>query len=90
MPFITRQQIPEALRAKAEKEHKTRLRAALMNPALTAEQKDALRVQLSNVGKPRVYSASSPANGQGAIRLIAAEPADLPVVSVQEPKAPEV
>lgn len=89
MPFITRQQIPEALRVKAEREHKTRLRSALMNPALTAEQKEAIRNQLSNVGKPRIYSASSPAK-QGAIRLIASEPADLPVVLAQEPTAPEV
>jgi len=68
MPFISRDQIPAHLRAKAEKDHKTQLRQALLNPANTAEQKDFIRRGLASVGKPKVYSADSPVK-PGAIRL---------------------
>ena len=89
MPFLNRSQIPAPLRAKAEKEHKTRLRQALLNPVLSAEQRSYIRDQLASVGKPKVYSADSPAK-QGAIKLVATESASSPVAAGQEPKAPVI
>jgi hypothetical protein len=90
MPFLTRQAIPFELRSKAEKEHKTRLRQALLNPALTEGQQAYIRAQLAAVGKPKVYLADSPAK-TGALRLMPhVESALSPVVVAQEPETPEV
>ena len=91
MPFINRQDIPAGLRAKSEKELKTRLRQALLNPVLTVEQKESIRSQLASIGTPRVYTADSMAK-PGAIRLIPTPDtgsAISPAVTVQEPPIPE-
>lgn len=68
MPFLSQRQIAESLRTKAEKDYKAQLRSALLNPALSAEQRRDLQARLSRVGQPRVYDADSPPV-PGAIQL---------------------
>jgi hypothetical protein len=60
MPFLKRQDIDLALRAKHDKEWKTKLKQALINPALTAEERRHIQEQLDMVGKPKVYRADTP------------------------------
>lgn len=68
MPFLTQRDLSSALRAQAEKTYRDQLRAALQNPALTAEQRRDLRARLTQVGQPKVYDASLPPL-PGAIEL---------------------
>ena len=55
MPFITLAQVDPVARQKAEQELRTRLRQALLGPALTTEQKTSLKKELDALGKPKVY-----------------------------------
>ena len=61
MPFLSRQDIdPKLLEASARKAKK-QLRAALLNPALTAEQRQRIREEIALVGLGgRVYDAERP------------------------------
>lgn len=68
MPFITQRDLSAALRARSEKDHRTQLRAALLNPGLTAEQRRDIQLRLSQIGQPKVYDAAAPAV-PGAIEL---------------------
>ena len=61
MPHLVRQQdIPLTLRSKNLARYRTQLRAALANPALTAEQRQHIKQRLATVGLPKVYRADSP------------------------------
>jgi len=66
MPIIRRQDIAPAVKEKHDAAHKTQLRQALTNPALTEQQRAHIREQLSGMGQARVYSKNSPAK-PGAI-----------------------
>lgn len=59
MPFLTQRDLALSLRTKAEKDYKAQLRAALLNPTLTREQRSEIQAKLSLVGQPRVYDAKS-------------------------------
>jgi len=73
MPFITQRDLALAQRAQAEKDYKSKLRAALLQPGLTAEQRRDIQIKLGQVGQPKVYDAKSPPP-PGAIQLPKAEP----------------
>ena len=60
MPFISQSQIASPLRAQSEREYKTQLRAALLIPNLTAEQRREIQARLSRVGQVRVYDKDAP------------------------------
>jgi len=75
MPFISQRELGLNLRSKSEKDYRAQLRAALLNPGLSAEQRRDIQVRLAQVGQPRMYDASSPPL-PGAIEL-----APAPVVS---------
>ncbi len=75
MPFITQQELGPSLRSKSEKNYRSQLRAALLNPGLSAEQRRSIQGRLGQVGQPRMYDAASPPL-PGAIELASA-----PVVS---------
>ena len=68
MPFITQRDLSAALRARSEKDHRAQLRAALLNPGLSAEQRQDIQLRLSQIGQPKVYDAAAPAV-PGAIRF---------------------
>ncbi len=61
MPFLSKSNIDPHLLAKHETLLKERLRQYLLDPGLSAEQRQAIRSQLSTIGKPKVYDANSPA-----------------------------
>jgi len=60
MPFIKRQDVAPELRAKHDKEWRAKLKQALTNPTLTAEDRRHVQAQLDEVGKPKTYRADSP------------------------------
>jgi len=60
MPFIRRQDVDPVVRQRFEETHKASLRAALLNPTLTEEQRNGIKTQLDTVGRPKVYRADSP------------------------------
>ncbi len=66
MPFIRRQDIDPEMRALHDKKAKSRLREALLNPGLSAEQRRSIREELAMLGPARIYDAGRPAR-PGAI-----------------------
>ena len=58
--FVNRQAIPLATRARHLDRVRKQLRATLMNPALSPEQRDRIKLLLSEIGKPKVYRPDSP------------------------------
>jgi len=60
MPFIRRQDIDPELLAVHDREHKATLRKGLLNPGLSAEQRQRIREELALVGMPRIYSKDRP------------------------------
>ena len=58
MPFLNRQDIDPKVRKQFEGKYRQELRAALLNPALTAEQKEKIREKLSQLEKPRKQEES--------------------------------
>lgn len=60
MPFISQRQIATDLRAQAEKDYRKQLRAALLTPGLSAEQRQSIQAQLLQLGQPKVYDRNSP------------------------------
>ena len=68
MPFLSQRDLSLAVRARSEKDHRNQLRAALLNPGLTADQRREIQLRLSQVGQPRVYDAATPPV-PGAIQL---------------------
>lgn len=61
MPFLNRQQIQPELRRKGEQSLRAFLRRALDDVTLPAERRKAIRAQLTQIGKAKVYAADSPA-----------------------------
>jgi len=59
MPFIKRHHIDPKIRGQHDKAHKSQLRQALLNPALTEEQRAGLQKQLREVGQKKAYHADS-------------------------------
>lgn len=59
MPFLSRDLIDPALRAKYEGKYKAQLKTALHTPGLTAAQRDHLRSQIRGVGQAKVYTEDS-------------------------------
>ena len=59
MPFIRRENVPVTLRRKFEAAHKARLRQALLDPGLSEGRRAAIKGELDQIGKPKVYSADS-------------------------------
>lgn len=59
MPFIRRENVPQPLRHKFEAAHKARLRQALLDPGLSAGQRAAIKRELDQIGKPKIYSADA-------------------------------
>lgn len=57
MPFIKRQDINPTLLKRFEGAHKARLRQALLDPGLTSAQRESIKEQLDQIGKPKVYKA---------------------------------
>jgi hypothetical protein len=60
MPFIRRQDIDPEMRARHDKKAKARLREALLNPGLMAEQRTSIRQELALIGPSRIYDAERP------------------------------
>jgi hypothetical protein len=61
MPFVRRQDVDSKLLEASNKKMKEQLRTALLNPALTAEQRQAIREEIALLGVgTRVYDASRP------------------------------
>jgi len=92
MPFITQRDLALAQRAQAEKDYKSKLRAALLMPGLTAEQQRDIQIRLGQVGQPKVYDAKSPPP-PGAIQLPKAEslpPPGLDLATLQGMKKAEL
>ena len=58
--FISRQQIPLKVRRLHVERYKKELRQALLNPALTDEQREYIRKRLTEVGKPKQYRSDAP------------------------------
>lgn len=59
MPFISKEEISPEIRGRYEKRYKAQLKEALLNPGLSAEQREHLREQIRSAGKPKVYKAES-------------------------------
>lgn len=78
MPFLTQRDLNPEVLAQSAKNYRSQLRAALLNPGLSAEQRRDIKVRLGQVGQPRVYDAASPPL-PGAIAL--------PPVSIVSSKA---
>ena len=57
MPFIRRQDVDPTLRQRFEEQRKGELRTALLDPALTEEQRKSIKRQLDTVGRLKVYRA---------------------------------
>lgn len=57
---ISRTQIPEKIRQPHEARYRRQLREALLNPALSAEQRADVKARLARVGRSRVYRSDSP------------------------------
>lgn len=68
MPFLRRQDIDPDLRATFDKAAKGQLRQALLNPALTGEQRTVIRQELALMGPARIYDADRPPR-PGAIEV---------------------
>lgn len=68
MPILTRAGLDPTLRRLHDKKYKAQLREALGNLGLSPEQRGRIKAELDQVGKPRVYDASSPSM-PGAIKL---------------------
>lgn len=60
MPFVRRSEVDPKTLKRFERQSKAELRQSLMNPALTAEQKEAIRRRVKQVSRPKVYSKDSP------------------------------
>ena len=60
MPFISRDQIDPAVKARYEGRYKSQLKEALLNPGLTAQQRIYLREQIRAIGQPKTYQSESP------------------------------
>ena len=60
MPFLLREQVSPEIRKPYEGAYKGQLRQALTNPGLSVEQRERIKTQLAEVGKPKVYRADSP------------------------------
>jgi hypothetical protein len=60
MPFIRRPDIDPEIRAIHDKKTKANLRAALLNPGLSAEQSARIRQELAMLGPARIYDADRP------------------------------
>lgn len=68
MPFLTKAQLDDRLVKQAAAQYKAQLRASLQSPALTAEQRQAIRDELAQVGKPKTYDETKPPK-PGAIQI---------------------
>lgn len=60
MPFIKRQDVDVKIRKPYDEAHRKQLRQALLNPALTAEQRKHLQSQIASVGQQKEYDPNSP------------------------------
>ena len=61
MPFLRRQQVDPKLLEASTKKVKEQLRTALLNPALTAEQRQSIKEEIALMGVgTRVYDANRP------------------------------
>lgn len=72
MPFIRRQDIDPEMRALHDKKAKSRLREALLNPGLSADQRTSIREELAMFGPARLYDANRPSR-PGAISFSQAD-----------------
>ena len=71
--FLSAESIPMAKRKGHIERYRSQLRDALLNPALTEEQRNAIKDRLRRLGKPRVYGVA------------AEEPPTTPQIEVPEP-----
>jgi hypothetical protein len=53
MPFISKENIPDDVRIRGEKVYKGVLRQSLINPGLTAEQKERILNELRKLGEKK-------------------------------------
>lgn len=61
MPFVQRRHISPDIRHEMDRKLKNRLREALLNPALTAEQRELIKQELTMLENGgRVYDANRP------------------------------
>jgi hypothetical protein len=60
MPILSRRNIDPALFKKPDADFKARLREALQNPGLGAEERRRILAQLAMTGLGKVYRASTP------------------------------
>jgi len=63
MRFLKAGDIPMKVRRPHLNRYKSQLRDALLNPALTAEQREDIKVKLANAGQPKIYKGNSPQSG---------------------------
>ena len=68
MPFVSRTEIDQKVLVASMDKYRQRLRQALLDPALTGEQRQNIKDRLANLGKPKVYSGDTPPP-PGAIEL---------------------
>lgn len=60
MPFIRREDVDPQVRAPFDKKMKADLRAALLNPGLSPEQRRLIKEELALLGPNRLYDAERP------------------------------
>jgi hypothetical protein len=68
MPFVSRNEIDHKVLSANLDKYRSRLREALLDPALSGEQRQNIKDRLASLGKPKVYSEDSPPP-PGAIEL---------------------
>ena len=59
MPLLNKEQIPPAIRNHYMQEYRRKLLERLAIPGLPDEQKDAIKVQVAGLGKPKPYRKAS-------------------------------
>jgi hypothetical protein len=68
MPFVSRAEIDQKVLVASMDTYRQRLRQALLDPALTGDQRQNIKERLTNLGQPKVYREDTPPP-PGAIEL---------------------
>jgi hypothetical protein len=83
MPFLSRENVPLAIRRKHEDAYKNRLRQSLLDPSLSAEQRKQVKRELDGVGKPKEYRADTPPP-PGAISFVSEPPPNVILAALDQ------
>ena len=60
MPVLSRRQISRKVRQPHDKVYRDQLRASLLDPTLTDEQRERVKRQLDSINEPKKYRADDP------------------------------